>query len=92
MIDAVGSIAPMPQDRDAALREACARLEGVFMQELIKALRATVPEGVNGGGAAEDMFTGMLDQHVADSATARLERGLGAALYRQLRDRITEVP
>jgi Rod binding domain-containing protein len=32
------------------------------------------------------MFTAMLDEHVSDSAAARQERGLGAALFRQLRD------
>jgi flagellar protein FlgJ len=89
MIDPVRTAA-VTDERDAALRRACARLEGVFMQEMLKALRATVPEGMSGGGAAEDMFTGMLDQHVADNAAARLERGLGAALYRQLRARFEE--
>ena len=72
---------------EARLRRACAQLEGVFLAQLMKAMRETVPQaGVVQGGAGEDMFTAMMDEHVSDVASARQERGLGAALFRQLRD------
>lgn len=71
---------------DARLREVCARLEGVFLEQLMKALRETVPEsGLTGGGAGEEIFSSLLDAHLADTAAGRLDHGLGAALYRQLR-------
>lgn len=74
---------------DARLREACAQLEGVFFEQLLKALRETIPEGgVIDGGTAEEVFSGLLDGQLATQAAAGLERGLGAALYRQLRDAI----
>ena len=38
-----------------------------------------------GGGAGEDLFTGLFDQHLASAAASRSENGLGAALYRRLR-------
>lgn len=69
---------------EARLRAATRLLEGTFYQELFKAMRATVPEGGGpGGGAGEEIFTGLLDQHVADAAAQRSERGLGEALYRR---------
>lgn len=71
---------------DAALRQTCAQLEGVFLEQLMKALRETVPDGgMFDGGAGEDIFSSLLDSHISNTAAARLERGIGAALYRQLR-------
>jgi peptidoglycan hydrolase FlgJ len=72
---------------EARLRRACAQMEGLFLAQLMKAMRETIPQdGAVQGGAGEDMFTTMMDEHVSDVASARQERGLGAALFRQLRD------
>ena len=67
---------------EARLEAASKLLEGSFYQELFKAMRATVPEGgVISGGSGEDVFTGLLDQHISDAAAMRSTRGLGQALY-----------
>jgi len=72
------------QGPEARLRAATRLLEGTFYQELFKAMRETVPDGGGPGGAAgEEIFTGLLDQHIADAAALRTERGLGEALYRR---------
>lgn len=72
--------------QDEQLRRAARELEGVFVTELFKAMRQTVPEGgLTGGGMGEEMFTGMLDQHLAPRSAAGWERGIADALYRQLR-------
>jgi flagellar protein FlgJ len=71
---------------EARLRRACAQMEGVFLAQLMKAMRDTIPQdGAIDGGAGEDMFTSMMDEQVSDIASARQERGIGAALFRQLR-------
>lgn len=71
------------QGDEARLRAATRLLEGTFYQELFKAMRETVPEGgALSGGTGEDMFTGMLDQHISDVAALRSQRGIGQALYR----------
>ena len=71
---------------DAKLRRATQELEGVFVQELFKAMRETVPEGgIVDGGPGEDMFSSMMDQTISSEAASGWERGLGAALYRQLK-------
>jgi len=76
-----------PAERDAKLREATGQLEGVFVQQLFKAMRETVPqqEGIVSGGAGEDMFTGLMDQHLAAETPRHWSGGLSEALYRQLR-------
>jgi len=57
------------------------------VQQLYKAMRETVPqqEGIVSGGAGEDIFTGLLDQHLAAETPKQWEHGIAQALYRQLR-------
>ncbi len=82
----VGSTLPSPEAR---LRDAVTQLEGVFVEQLFKAMRATVPEdGVTSGGAGEEMFTSLMDQHLAASVPASWDRGLTEALTRQLHGRV----
>ena len=73
--------------RDATLMKTASQLEGMFVQQLYKAMRETVPqqEGIVSGGAGEDIFTGLLDQHLAAETPKQWENGIAQALYRQLR-------
>ncbi len=86
-IDAVGGAGPVaPAPRDARLQQAVTQLEGVFVQQLYKAMRESVPqqEGIVSGGTGEEMFTALMDQHLAAETPRHWERGLSDALYRQL--------
>lgn len=80
--------------KDRALRKTAQELEGLFVQQLFKAMRETVPqqEGIVSGGAGEDMFTGLLDQHLAAETPNQWEGGLAEAVYRQLRGRLPVAP
>ena len=79
-----GPAAMTPEE--TKLRRATQELEGVFVQELFKAMRDTVPEGgIVDGGPGEEMFSDMMDQQISAEAATGWERGIGAALYRQLR-------
>ena len=89
MINGVGSgaAASLPPEQEARIRGVAQQMEGVFVEQLFKAMRETVPEGgMLGGGSGEEMFTSMMDQHVAQIAPARWDRGIAAAVYRQLRN------
>lgn len=78
--------APGNADEDARLRQVARQLEGVFVEHLFKAMRETVPEGgIVDGGAGEEIFSGLMDQHLSERVPAQWERGLGSALYRQLK-------
>ncbi len=98
MIDGInarsGKVASAPpailsakDQKDAALKKSASQLEGMFVQQLYKAMRETVPqqEGIVSGGAGEDIFTGLLDQHLAAETPKQWDRGIAQALYRQLR-------
>jgi flagellar protein FlgJ len=78
--------AASPPTADERLRAATKQLEGVFVQELFKAMRETVPkDGLTDGGAGEDIFTGLMDEKIAAHVPDHWERGIGDSLYRQLR-------
>lgn len=78
-----------PRDELARLRDTAKQLEGVFVAQLFKAMRETVPDdGLTHGGAGEEMFTGLLDERISAKAPAQWHRGIGDALVRQLAPRL----
>lgn len=89
-------IAPIParsatDARSEQLRHAVQQLEGVFVQQLFKAMRETVPrDGLTNGGTGEEMFTGMLDEALASAVPPTATTSLTEALMRQLRPRLGE--
>ena len=67
------------------LREACSEFEALFINLLLKELRATVGKsGLMDGGQAEEVYTGMMDTEMARDLAAKGGIGLAAILYRQL--------
>jgi len=88
-INAANALSPTPPDRDQRLREVVTQLQGVFVEQLFKAMRETVPtDGVTNGGPGEAMFSGMMDQHLADALPGQWNHGIGESLYRQLRPQL----
>lgn len=76
-----------PSPADDKLKKSAQALEGLFVQQLFKAMRDTVPQqdGIVSGGAGEDIFTSLMDEHLATETPKQWEGGLAEALYRQLR-------
>jgi flagellar protein FlgJ len=80
-----GSSVPSRATERERLRAAAKQLEGVFVEQLFKAMRETVPnDGLTHGGAGEEMFTGLLDQHLSESVPGQWQHGIGESLYRQM--------
>lgn len=78
--------APSPSADEERLRRSVHELEGIFAAQMLRAMRETVPEdGFVTRGAGEEMFTAMLDEHLAEEVPAQWHHGIGEALYRQLR-------
>lgn len=87
-----GAAAGPTTGQEQRLRKTAQQLESVFVEQLYKAMRATVPqdEGVVSGGNAEEMFTGLMDQHLAADTPTQWDHGLADAIYRQLRGRLEQ--
>jgi flagellar protein FlgJ len=76
-------------DEHAQLRKMAHELEGVFLNQLFKAMRASVPQdGVTEANPGEELFTSLLDERLASLAAERMKGGLGEALYRQMARRL----
>lgn len=81
--------------RAARLQGTAHQLEGVFVLQMLKAMRATVPKGgIAEASNGEETFTSMLDQKIADRIPAQWKHGLTDALMKQLvaRDMETNKP
>ncbi|MCU0633262.1 MAG: rod-binding protein [Gemmatimonadaceae bacterium] len=72
------------------LRDVAQQFESVFVEQLFKAMRATVPseDGIVTASAGEEIFTGLLDQHLAAETPKQWSGGIADALYRQLQPRL----
>ena len=74
-------------DEDRRMAKACADFEAIFVQQMFKTMRASVPEsGLLDGGCAEDLYVSLLDQQIAEEM-ARGEGSLGLA--NQMKNKLT---
>jgi peptidoglycan hydrolase FlgJ len=71
-------------DPKAAVKDAARQFETLFMNELMKSMRATtMDDGLMSGGQGAELATGMLDQQFAGQMSG-LKGGLSEAIMRQL--------
>jgi flagellar protein FlgJ len=71
-------------DPQAVVREAARQFEALFMNELVKSMRATTMDsGLMDGGSGGEMAKGMLDQQFATQLTG-MRGGLSEAIAKQL--------
>jgi flagellar protein FlgJ len=68
------------------LKKACSEFESLFLNYLLKSMRASVPEGGLIDQSEESkMFKAMLDEKLADEISSSGGLGLGEILYQQLK-------
>lgn len=75
--------------KDAKLHKVSAQLEGVFVEQMYKSMRSTVPTGgLFDGGSGEEMFTGLMDERLAADTPQQWKHGLSESIYRQLKEAV----
>ena len=91
-VQAVGSSgAAEGPNTQQELRRLSREFEAVFLRELIRSMRATVPEGgLLDSSTSQELFTSLLDDQLASDAAQRLRGGIGDALFNQLRRVLAE--
>lgn len=72
--------------KDEKLYKAASQLEGLFIEQMIKALRSTIhrEDSLLYGGQAEDIFQEMLDQKYAELISNSANLGLAQKIYNQM--------
>jgi flagellar protein FlgJ len=79
-------------DPKAAIKDTARQFEALFMNELMKSMRATtLDSGLMEGGQGGEMATGMLDQQFASQMTG-MKGGLSEAIARQLERQMGMTP
>ncbi len=72
-----------PPQNAAAIEKAAKEFEGLFLNELFKVMRKTVPDDSDKGFASK-LFTGMLDSEIAKSTAGNAGLGLSGIISNQL--------
>ena len=74
-------------DPEARAEAVAGQFESLLMGMMVKAMRATVPEGgLLGKGLGGETYVEMFDQQLVQSGGLPLDPGLHAALVRQMRE------
>lgn len=91
-----GPVALRPTDDNAAieakkakLRKAAEGFEAIFVRQLLKTMRSTVPgNSLYGSGATGDMYADMVESSLADAMSKQGKFGIADTLYSQMVRRI----
>lgn len=71
--------------QDSKINSACEDMEALFIQNMFKEMRASIPKGgLISGGKAEEMFTTMLDAEMAKTFSASGGIGLSSMFRKQV--------
>ncbi len=83
-----------PGERNPArLKKACQLFESMFLNELFKEMRKTIPRGgLIKENNSDGIYKSMLDQEYANHMAEAGGIGLGEMLFRQLSQNLTERP
>lgn len=77
---------------DESLRQAANRFEAMFVENMLAAMRETLPEDSPFRGENEDIYYEMLDQKMAEQIVEQRGYGLADALVRQLGTKDATLP
>jgi len=72
-----------------SLRKSCREFEAIYIQEMYKAMRKTVPDsGLFEKDMASELYREMLDMEMAKATAAGKGTGIGEAMYQQMKDKV----
>jgi flagellar protein FlgJ len=72
-----------------ALRKSCREFEAIYIQEMHKAMRKTIPDsGLFEKNMASELYKEMLDMEMAKTTASGKGLGIGEAMYQQMKDKV----
>ncbi len=75
-------------ENNQRLKDACCELESLFIHQLLKEMRATIPDsGLPNSGMAKEIYTSMMDSQLAKEISSERGIGLSTVIYDQLIER-----
>jgi len=71
--------------QEKKLRKACADFESIFLYQMLKTMRNTIPQsGLTNKMTGKDTYQAMMDQKIAEELANKGGMGIQGALYHQL--------
>ncbi|MGE5422407.1 MAG: rod-binding protein [Ignavibacteriales bacterium] len=68
------------------LKESCQEFEAIFVSELLKSMRATIPKGgMMGENFGQDVFQSMLDDEYSKKVSETKSIGLADMMFQQMK-------
>ncbi len=80
-----------PKEKELqALRRSCRDFEAIYINEMYKAMRKTVPDsGLFEKDMASELYKEMLDMELAKQTASGKGMGVGEAMYDQLKEQLS---
>jgi len=70
---------------EAKLKKACGDFESIFISQMLKEMRKSIPKsGLLDGGSQQDMYLSLFDEELSKSMAKRGGIGLGKILYQNI--------
>ena len=70
---------------EGKLRKVCADFESIFIAQMLKVMRQTIPKsGLLDGGSQQDVYLSLFDEELSKSFSRRGGVGLGKILYQHI--------
>ena len=67
------------------LKKACTEFEALFIQEILKFMRQTIPQsGLSGPGAGKEVYQSLMDQELSKNLAKKGGLRIGEMVYRQM--------
>ncbi len=67
------------------LKKACTEFEALFVQEILKFMRQTIPQsGLAGSGAGKEVYQSLLDQELSKNLAKKGGLRIGEMVYKQM--------
>ena len=86
-IDAKPGISSNSVGREAQLKKACADFESIFIYNIFKSMRKSLPQnGLFGNSQEQKVYKSMADQAMAENIARGKGMGLGELLYNQFKN------
>jgi flagellar protein FlgJ len=83
----------MEDKQNLRVRKACQQMESLFLSQLLKEMRRTIPhDGAIPENNAMNLYQSLFDNHLADLLAQRQTTGLGDYFYRELLDTEAKIP
>lgn len=74
-----------------SLRKSCREFEAIYIQEMYKAMRKTVPDsGLFEKDMASELYRETLDMEMAKATAAGKGTGIGEAMYQQMKGKMKQ--